>query len=172
MAKQHTFKAKSGNEYLFQHPGIRYSEEMKDESKDQNGKFMPHRYYQKIMENVIVKPGVDYAYFDELEGDKEQTLKPFDTEFTLVYPGAKTLSEMAYQFMDGRGQPSIVKTKEGLMKHIIKIDGKPVSFDYFDETGNIEEYNDVTDEASTFYQNTEFQEVMSAARRFLGGEEV
>src|SRR5690625_4137943 len=127
-----TFETEKGK-YIFQHPGIRYSEQMKDDSKDRNGKMMWHRYYEKIMDNVIVEPKVSYEYFDELDGDKEETIKINDTEYQLVYPGTKTLSEMTYHFTDSRGLPSEVNTKEQLMKNIIRVDDNPVSYEFFDE---------------------------------------
>lgn len=171
MSKQQTFKTDK-QEYLFQHPGIRFSEQMKDEAKDQNGKFMPHKYYEQIMKNVIVQPAVDYAFFDGLEGGNTEVFESGGTEFTFVYPETKVLSQMAYRFLDGKGLPSLVSTKEELMKHIIKLDDEPVTFDYFDKYGTVEQYTKVTDAASEFFQNTEFQEVMNAARRFLNGEEI
>lgn len=171
MAKQETFKTQHA-EYIFQHPGIRFAEQMKDDAKDRNGKFMPHKYYEQIMKNVVVQPGVDYGYFDELEGEKVEVVESDGSEFELVYPGTKVLSNMAYRFQDGNGLQSQVNTKEELMKHIIRKDGEAVSYDYFDEKGTITQFTEVTDEAAVFFRDTEFQEVMNAARRFLGGEEV
>lgn len=171
MAKQQTFKTDNG-EYLFQHPGIRYSEQIKDESKDRNGKMMIHKYYEKIMESVIVQPNVNYAYFDDLEGGTEKVITSEGEDFTLVHPGTKKLSEMGYKFLDGKGVPSIVNTKEEVMKNIIRKDDKPVDFDYFDDNGTVTQYTEVTDAGLGFFKDTEFQEVMIAARRFLNGEEV
>lgn len=171
MAKQTTFETDNGK-YIFQHPGIRFSEQMKDEAKDRNGKFMPHKYYQQIMQNVIVEPAVDYAYFDELEGKKSDTFQPSETEYKLVHPGTKTVAEMDYQFLGENGIPSEVNRKEQLMKHFITVKNEPVSFKFFDELGNIEEYYEVTKVASDFKNNLEFTEVMNAASRFLGGKEV
>lgn len=171
MAKQQTFET-DNQKYVFQHPGIQFSEQMKDDSRDQNGKFMPHKYYKKIMESVIVEPKVDFSYFDELEGAEEEKVQPDETEYTLVHPGTKTTAEMEYHMMNGKGVPSEVSTKEQLMKHIIKVDGKEVSFKYFDEKGDIEEYNEVIDAASSFFRDTEFKKVMDAAGRFLRGKQI
>lgn len=171
MAKQTTFETDNGK-YIFQHPGIRFSEQMKDEAKDQNGKFMPQKYHKKTMENVIVEPKVDYDYFDELEKGKTKTLKPSDTEYTLVYPDTKTISEMQYYFLDGRGRMSELNAKEQFMKHIIKVDENPVTFEFFDELGDIQEYNEVISAAKDFLEDTEFLKVVNAAGDFLRGQEV
>lgn len=171
MAKQTTFETGKGK-YVFQHPGIRFSEQMKDDAKDRNGKFMPDKYYKSIMDNVIVQPGVDYKFFDELEGDKTETIKPNDVEYTLVHPGTKKLSEMEYQFMGEKGIPSEVNIKEQLMKNIIKSNDEPVSFEFFDELGDVEEYQEVMKAARNFKDNLEFFKVMNAAARFLGGQKV
>lgn len=171
MAKQTEFTTDNAT-YVFQHPGIQYSEQMKDDATDRSGRLMPHKYYQKIMDNVIVQPAVDNAYFDELEGSKTETFKPDETEYTFVMPENKVKAEMEYQFMGKNGRPSQVNTKEQIMKHIVRVDDEPVSFDFFEELGDPAEYNEVIDAASTFFQNTEFMKVMSAASRFLRGQKV
>lgn len=171
MSKQIEFKT-NHTTYVFQHPGIRYVDEMSDKSKDRNSRPMPHRYNELMMENVIVEPGVSYAYFDELEKGKKETHEINGQEYTLVHPGSEILSKMAYYFADSEGRPSEVSMKEQFMKHIIQHDGKPVSYDFFDEIGDIKGFNEITTKAAEFMKNTEFMRVMSACRQFLNGEEI
>ena|SRR5690625_1009919 len=171
MSKQIEFKTDNAT-YIFQHPGIRYVDEMSDKSLDKNNRNMPHRYNELMMENVIVSPAVNYAYFDKLEGDKKEVFEINGRKYEFVNPGAKTLSEMSYHFTDGEGKPSQVKVKEQFMKHIIKYDGEVVSYDFFDELGDIREFNTVIEKSTVFVQNTEFMRVMTACRQFLNGEEI
>ncbi|NGP45967.1 hypothetical protein G4V62_13795 [Bacillaceae bacterium SIJ1] len=169
MAKQKEFES-NGQKYIFQRPPLSYVGKMTDDSKDQNGRLIPEKYYRKIMENVIVSPNVDFSFFDEIEQNKEKTFKPYDTEYTFVYPGAKKIAEMEYDMQDGRGAPSELKTHEQLMKHIIRVDGEEVSFDFFEESDEVGEFFEVIDEAAKFFKDNEFKEVVGEAVAFFRGK--
>lgn len=169
MAKQEVIQV-GKNEYLLQHPGIRYSEQMKDDAKDKNGKMQLDKFYQAIMRNVIFEPNVSFKYFDEIDAELTKEVEGDNAVYQLVYPGAKETALMMNRFMDGSGRPSEMRSKEQLLKHIVKIDGEEVTFEYFDKVGGIKDYNLVVSEASDFIQEFEFQKVMAESRRFLTGE--
>lgn len=73
--QQKEYKAENGQEYIFQHPGLRESIRMKDRSKqNQFGVQSTEVLYEEIMKNCIfLKEGgkVDFEHFEEHGGFNE-----------------------------------------------------------------------------------------------------
>lgn len=72
---QKEFKFNEGTKeekvYLFQHPGVRMGVQIRDRSKDQFGNLIEEKYWEQLMQHVIVKPKTDWDYWEENDGFME-----------------------------------------------------------------------------------------------------
>ena len=170
MSKHKEFES-NGQKYIFQRPPLAHIGKMTDDAK-QGGRIVPVKYYKLIMDNVIVSPKTSFKFFDEIEPNKEQTFQPNDIEYTFVYPGAKKCAEMEFDMTDEQGNPSEARIHEQLLAHIIRVDGKPVDFDFFEELDDPSEFFEVIDAAADFFRNNEFKKVMDAAISFFRGKKI
>lgn len=69
MAKKgdkNTVKIK-GDEYTFQHPGVRWYIKHTDQCKDQNNNLNQERYIEGLLEMVVIQD-VEIDDFDEMDG--------------------------------------------------------------------------------------------------------
>ncbi|MBY8913313.1 hypothetical protein P8917_00910 [Bacillus atrophaeus] len=60
-----------GVEYTLQHPGVKKSIEIQDETIKSNGVPSITKMYELYMEHVIVEPKVNWEFFEENEGIQE-----------------------------------------------------------------------------------------------------
>lgn len=162
----------NGRRYIFQRPPFSEIGRITDAAKDSNGRIVPLKMYKLMMEHVIVSPRVDFRYFDEVEPVKEKKICPNETEYTLVYPGAKKIAEIEYESLDENEVPSEAKIHENLLRHIIRVDGSPVDFEFFENLEDDSEFFIVMDEAADFFRSNEFSQVMKAAISFFRGKKV
>lgn len=170
MSKHKEFES-NGQKYIFQRPPLSEVGRIADAAK-RNGRIVPVRYYKLIMDNVIVSPKTSFKFFDEIEPNKEQVFQLNDVEYTFVYPGAKKFAEIEFEMLDDQDNPSEAKIHEQLLKHIIRVDGKPVDFEFFEELDDPTEFFDVIDAAADFFRNNEFKKVMIAATAFFRGKKI
>src|SRR5690606_11831938 len=141
-------------------------------AKDSNGRTVPEKFYKLMMEHVIVSPRIDFKYFDEIEPNKEKRFKVNETEYTFVYPGAKKFAEIEFDCLDENDVPSEAKTHENLLKHIVRVNGEPVNFDFFEELEDPSEFFEVINAAAKFFVGNEFKQVMNAAISFFRGKKI
>lgn len=161
----------NGRHYIFQRPPFSEIGKITDSAKE-NGRVVPLKFYKLMMEHVIVSPKVDFKYFDEIEPNKEKKFKPNDTEYTFVYPGAKRFAEIEFDCLDENDNPSEAKIHEVMLKHIIRVNGEPVDFDFFEALDDSEEFFEVINAAADFFRSNEFKQVMNAAISFFRGKKI
>lgn len=68
--KQETFEVE-GVTYTMQFPGVRAAQKILDESKGFGGRFSDEAYNERLMNDVIVEPKVDWDYWDQNSGYRE-----------------------------------------------------------------------------------------------------
>ena len=162
----------NGRRYIFQRPPFSEIGRITDAAKDSNGRLVPMKFYKLMMEHVIVSPRVDFRYFDEIEPVKEKKICPNETEYTLIYPGAKRIAEIEFECLDENDNPSEAKIHELLLKEVIRVNGEPINFDFFEELEDESEFFTVMDEAAEFFRSNEFSQVLKAAAAFFRGKKV
>lgn len=60
-----------GVTYTFQFPGVKNTLEILDRSRNAFGNVVDSKYYEELMDNVIVEPKTDWDYWDEHNGIRE-----------------------------------------------------------------------------------------------------
>ncbi|WP_128102787.1 hypothetical protein [Paenibacillus sp. DCT19] len=63
--KQKPFKSKKGNEFLFQHPGVRMVSKINDQSKNKHGVLSEERMSELMLKHVVVQPKRTIDDFDD-----------------------------------------------------------------------------------------------------------
>ena len=168
MAQKKEFNS-NGVQYIFQRPPLSYVGKMTDDSKE-GRRIIPYKYYKNIMEHVIVSPKVDFAHFDQIEPNKEETFELNDIEYTFIYPGAKKISEMEGDMQDDAGNPSEYNTHVQLLEHVIRVDGEKINFEFFEELEDPADFFTVIEKAAEFFKESEFKKVINEAVTFFRGQ--
>ena len=57
--------------YLLQHPGVRAGVQLRDGAKDINGNVSEEKFFEALMQKVIVQPRTNWDYWEKNEGMME-----------------------------------------------------------------------------------------------------
>lgn len=171
--KQETFTSKRGTEYLFTYPGTFYVQKNVMDASMRNGVQDTTLLNEAIMQHIL-EGDYDWNYFDKKVATKDRSesiaVKDFDdTEVTynFKFPGFQRIIKLQAEATADDGSLMTAEYYKGLMKHVIT--NEEVNFSYWDHHDG---YAEVMQEADLFVgtivNNSEYQEVMTAASNFVG----
>lgn len=63
--KQKQYTTTNGNEFTFQHPGVRMVSKINDSSKNKHGVVLEERLSEEVLKHVIVEPKMKIENFDD-----------------------------------------------------------------------------------------------------------
>lgn len=156
-----------GTKYMLQRPSRRYVDEMKDRCKNKQGHLLLEKYNKELLKHVVVQPsGLKLSSFSEKCKSEAGSYEGEELEYELVTPDPATISRFGNEILTDEGIPSEVKVKEYLMNHVIKVDGKHVDYDFFEDV-ETDEFNGVIKAAQAHIEESEFSQLMAECRRFL-----